>query len=507
VKQRHSAILLEAILGWTAAVLCSVLLAPSPSAGAVQLQGFYEAFARAQAFDQTWQFDQPNHYFELRTLATPWKDFEAFAKISANSGRYRLTKPPLALDAGNVDTHRPELLFNEGHILFRRPYMDVVAFSHQNRFWFSQPLLNIVDGNSLADFFDGPRSQALRLDLRNIKGFGGLFYYGAKSTNPESFAAGRFFKTFSRKRILFGGTFGRRDYGTTSQDYDLSGALDFELALGELFHFLSPLGRVTLVGEAGRNFSGETSLPSDATGLNGYQMELRDFRAGKFTFKLNGWYREPNFYTSVSNRQGENDRKGYFLETWWRVPHKQVDVRLAHWRNRAFERIEADGKKFDQRQYEVELYMVLKDGFSSWIKYRNFHGDEDVATGESTFQNLILELQGQNRLVSVRPEVRLRDFGTRFSVQGYGMEINLNVSSKWKFFGRFLNANENTESRQTVFLQARYSGFNNAELYLEYGDGGRSDRLAENDGFVSEGPSAQDQDFDRRVQLILRLWF
>jgi hypothetical protein len=87
------------------------------------------------------------------------------------------------------------------------------------------------------------------------------------------------------------------------------------------------------------------------------------------------------------------------------------------------------------------------------------------------------------------------------------MEINLNVTSKWKFFARFLNADENTESRRTVFVQARYSGWQNADFYIEYGDGGRSDRLAENDSFVSESPSAQDQDYDRRVQLILKLWF
>ncbi len=506
IRFRWNCPLRAAILS-CAAVLAAMVASPVVFAGTVELQGFYEAYSQAEAFDGTWQFDQPNHYAELRVLASPWADFEAFTKLSANSNRYRLTKPPLAQNADNIDTHRPELLFNEGHILFRRPYMDIVAFSHQDRFWFSQPLLNVVDGSSLADYLDGPRSQALRVDLRNLRGFGGLFYYGTKSTNGENFFAGRFYKNLSDRRILLGTTFGRRDFGSTSRDYDLTGAMDFEIALGEFISPLAPLGRVSLVGEAGRNYSGETNLPLEDKGRNGYQLELRDLRAGRMTIKADAWYREPNFYTAISNREGDNDRKGYYLEGWWRLPRKQMDIRLAHWRNRAMERIEADGKKFDQRQYEAEVYMELKGGFSSWVKYRRFEGNKDIATGESVYRNLILELQGQNKLISVRPEVRFRDIGTRFATQGYGMEINLNATSKWKFFARFLNADENTESRRTVFVQARYSGWQNADFYIEYGDGGRSDRLAENDSFVSEGPSAQDQDYDRRVQLILKLWF
>ncbi len=485
-----------------------ILLVTQPAGAVVQLQGYYDAWARTQAFDKTWQFDQPNHYLELRVLATPWKDWEAFGEISANSGRFLQTKPwELGEESDNIDIHRPEFLFNEAHILFRRPFLEAVAFSHQNRFWFSQPLLNIVDGNTLTDNWDGPRSQAIRFDLRNIKGFGGVFYWGAKSTNQEDFLAGRFFKGFAQNRMLLGLTFGRRHFGQFSNDYDETAALDFEIALGEIIPGISRLGRVTLVAEAGRNFSGGGALDDEEDKRNGVQAELRDFRLGRITFKSNVWSREPDFYTSISGREGDDDRKGYFVEAWWQVPHKQMDLRLAYKQNRAFEQVEADGELFHQDELWAELYMELKGNFGSWIKYRRFSGNTNITTGDSVYPNLVFELQGQNKLISVRPQVRFRDFGTRFAVQGFGMDLNLNVTSKWKFFGRILNANENTESRQTIFLQARYAAWNNAEFYLEYGDGGRSDRLTENDGFVGEGPSAMDQDFDRRIQLILRLWF
>ena len=119
----------------------------------------------------------------------------------------------------------------------------------------------------------------------------------------------------------------------------------------------------------------------------------------------------------------------------------------------------------------------------------------------------MFELQGQNKLISVRPQVRFRDIGLPFGVQGYGMEINFNATDNWKFFSRFLNAEENTESRRTIFVSAQYRGFQDAEFFVEYGDGGRSDRLTENDGFISEGPSAVDQDSERRVQIIFKYWF
>jgi len=494
------------------AMALAVIAAAAPAPAATQLQGFYEAFARGQSIDGTWQFDRPNHYLELRVLSDPWRNWEAFVEASANSSRYQ----PIERAPGLVEVqrHSPELLFNEGHVRWRRnDHAEVVLFSHQNRFWFSQPLLNIVDGNQFADERDGARSQALRTDFWDLAGFGGLVYAGSKSTNAEDFYAGRMWRKFSRGRIQLGTTWGRKDYDggdgdhVSTDNYDMAGAVDLELALGEMIHPLSSLGRFTLVVEAGRNFSGERTLPADAKKRNGYQMELRDVRWNSLTFKGQAWYREQNLYRNGLNyRSGDDDRRGYWGELWWRLPAKQVDLRYSHWHNWSWDEVGADGEKIDQFSHELELYAELKGGISSWIKYSYWRGNEDPIDGD-TFQNVIFQIQAQNRLISVRPQVRLRDFGTRKSVQGYGMDVNLNISSRWKIFGRFLNANEENESRDTFFLQARLDAWSNSEFFIEYGDGGRSDRLTENDGFVDIGPDARSQDDDRRVQLILKLWF
>ena len=286
----------------------------------------------------------------------------------------------------------------------------------------------------------------------------------------------------------------------------MTAAVDVELALGELIPPLDGLGRTTLVVEAGRNLSGGLD---DAEDLDAVEAELRDVRVQNLTTKLNGWYRERNsFNDRLSSRSGLDDRKGVFFETYYRLPRKQMDLRYTYLYERGIkERFFGDDGNdlFSLDAHAVELYAELKGNFSAWVKYR--HDENNARTEFLSRDDVIFELQGQNKLISVRPQVRFRNVGLPFSVQGYGMEINFNATENWKFFSRFLNANENTESRRTIFVSAQYRGFRDAELFVEYGDGGRSDRLTENDGFIDEGPSAVDQDYERRVQVIFKYWF
>lgn len=477
----------------------AALAAPRPSGAATELQGYYENYIQGNRGDESWQLEMPRHYFELRFLTTPWKDVEGFLKTGVESNRFRNA-------TGEGFFHTPELLFSEGHVKMRSSRTEVLFFSRQNRFWFSQPLLQVIDGNK----FGG--SRAVRVDFWETFGFQGMAYYGDQTTSStvntaDDFAVTRITRPLLDRRILFGGTFGRVDFGSGTSEYGMAAALDAEFALGELLRPFDRFGRTTLVMEGARNFSGSEEFTSISQERNGFQAELRDVNVNALQFKLNGWYREPGLYSGrLTNRTGDDDRKGFFGEAYYRLPRKQIDLRYSHWREIAIEdRFTATGELFEQNEHKIEAYLELKGGFSSWIKWRRYYGNRDRDFQE--FRNIVLEVQGQNKLISVRPQIRLRDYGTPFEVAGYGMEINFNATSQWKFFARFLNAEENTESRRTIFLQARYNGFQDAEFYVEYGNGGDSDRLTENDGFISEGPSATNQDGERKVAAILKYWF
>jgi len=470
-----------------------------PAQAATELQGYYATNILGTQSDETWQLDRPNHFFELRVLSAPWPGTEVFLKTSASSNRFN--------NVNDVTRHEPRLFFNEAHFRLRSERSEVLFTTKQNRFWFSQPLLQVIDGNK----FGG--SRAVRVDFWDSYGFQGLAYYGDQTSTSfeneaQDFVVTRIVRPSLDRRLQIGTTFGRIDYGRSQSDFQMAGAVDVELALGELVPGLDRLGRSTFVIEAGRNFSGANSLNEGDDDVNAVEAELRDIQIDALTLKLNGWYRESNAFTDrLSSRSGSDDRKGTFMEAYYRLPRKQVDLRYTYLLEKGItDRFYGNGEElFDYSAHSLELYGELKGGFSAWVKYR--HDDGNFRQEFRERDDVVLEVQGQNKLISVRPQVRFRNIGLPFAVQGYGMEINFNASENWKIFSRFLNAEENTESRRTVFVSAQYRGFRDAEFFVEYGDGGRSDRLTENDGFIDEGPSATDQNGERRVQLILKYWF
>lgn len=468
-----------------------------PASAATELQGYYETNFQGSRADDTWQLDRPRHFFELRLLTTPLDGAEAFLKTYAESSRFA--------EVNSVNRHEPKFFFAEGHVKFRSRHTELLAFTKQNRFWFSQPLLQVIDGNR----FGGAR--AVRVDFWDTFGFQGLAYYGDQTNTSfvneaRDFVVTRITRPSLERRVQFGGTFGRLDRDFDSSDYEMAGAVDMELALGELIPALSRFGRTTAVFEAGRNFSG---VLDDTDNRNAFEAELRDVHIDALTFKLNGWYRQENSFTdNLSSRAGSDDRRGIFLESYYRLPRKQIDLRYTYLTESTIVESNfgsAANDILDLQEHTLETYLELKGGFNGRVKYRNSQTNAAVQFPE--YEELLLEIQGQNKLISVRPQVRVRGLGRRNEVWGYGMEINFNLTDDWKFFSRFLNADENAESRRTAFLQAQYRGFRDAEFFLEYGDGGRSDRLAENDGYVNEPSSAVAQNDERRVQLRLKYWF
>ena len=102
-----------------------------------------------------------------------------------------------------------------------------------------------------------------------------------------------------------------------------------------------------------------------------------------------------------------------------------------------------------------------------------------------TWPNLFFEVTGENRLVKLRTQFRIRDIDTLYEVTAYGFEANVNLSDNWKFYARVMNVDEATESRQTAFAQVRYLGWSGAEFFVEFGDAGHSNDLVNDGDFVN----------------------
>jgi hypothetical protein len=149
-----------------------------------------------------------------------------------------------------------------------------------------------------------------------------------------------------------------------------------------------------------------------------------------------------------------------------------------------------------------------ENGIQAWIRFvRNFTGLVEYKkhiNKDGTWPNLFLAIQGENRLVRIRATYRIKDWDTRYEINAYGFEANANLTERWKLYARILTVDEKTEARETVFAQIQYTGWSNAEAFLEFGDSGSSWDLVNTDGFVNNDSN---QVTTRVFKAFMRLYY
>ncbi|UCF77789.1 MAG: hypothetical protein JSW03_06660 [Candidatus Eiseniibacteriota bacterium] len=448
------------------------------------LEGYYETETELNGQDRSWGVSNPRHYFELKYITTPWPDVEGFLRMSAESNRWRYEE-------------RYNVAFaNEGHVRYRGKNVEAVLFSQQNRFWFSEPLLEIVHPDRVKDDDWGPRAQGLRLDFWGLNKTTGVGFYSQKR-NGQDAAAFRVYRPFARNRIILGSTFVNQNFDTLGRSYDRVAAADIELAMGDLVPFLSRFGRVTWVTEVGRNISGwvDDVYQPLTTGL---KTELRDVSVGDFYNIFSYQYYETNFYTGLSNREGDDDYKGYYVETNYRIPTKAINLKASRYSYHAFRNRDSAGRLWERVQTLGEIYVEFLRGFTAKAEYRHYRDNN------GTYPNFFLEISGENRLAEIRTQLRIKDIDTRYQLEAYGFEMNVNLTEQWKFYSRVMNVNVPTQSRNTVFLQLRYLGWSNGEAFVEFGNPWHSDNLVNDDDFVQWDSNT---DVERYVKLFLKLYY
>ena len=458
------------------------------SKAATQLEGYSELFAQLSAESRVWRLDNPQLLAELRFKSAPWPNTEAFLKTQAFSNKWE------------AEQWENFFFIKEGHLKFRGDRIETYIFTGQDRFWINEPLLNIVSQDVVKDDWDGPKAQGMRLDFWDTWGFTGTAFYSDKSTpyplwvepnisfgypyaigdliSTDDHRAARVKRSFLRDRMILGSTYARKDYSSGRRDYDEVAAADFEVALGNMVGSLSRLGRVTLIGEGGKNTSGWLGTRDPY----GWKIELRDVGVGPLTMIANLYDFDDDFYTlglAKGDIWDDNDYYGHYLQLDYRLPRKAIN--LKGWRSRGKPHTFTSQKQpFEETGGEI--YVEFIHGFTGKIEYKR-HINKD-----GTWPNVFFEVSGENRIVKIRAQFRIKDMNTDYELRAFGFEANANLTEQWKFYTRLLTVDEKTEARETVFAQIQYTGWQSAEFFVEFGDWQQSNDLVNDDwDFVNHG--------------------
>lgn len=483
-----------------------------PAAAVTSLEGYSSIMTELSSSgggDPSWGLSNPQLYAEFRLKSSPWQDIDSFMKISAESNRW--------VD----DAKDTKFFFREAHLRFHASKFETHLFAGQDRFWLNEPLLQIVDSGQVKHDDYGPRAQGIRLDFWDTHGFSGAafasersdyvsvgwselssveqgYYPGSApgdtiSSSTDDYRGFRVNKKVFHDQIRLGSTYARKDYNETAYSgsgtgFDETVALDAELSLGELLPPLTRFGTITWVSEYGRTTSGHLWDDEDP-GVNGFKTEFRNIRVGPTRF-LGSWETYgKDFYNqglAHGDRQNLNGYSQYYIEGHYRVPTKAVN--LKGWVRHA----EPEDPMVTSHAQSVgvtdewgsEAYIEFLNGFTGKTEYKVYEDNN------GTWPNLFFELTGENRLVKLRTQFRIRDIDTDYEVTAYGFEANVNLSDVWKFYARVMNVDEATESRQTAFAQVRYLGWNSAEFFVEFGNPDHSNDLVNDGDFVSHGANS-----------------
>jgi len=421
---------LKSHVGWVALAIVGLGLVAweSDCFAVTRLEGYTEAFDQLSGESRIWRLDNPQLLAELRLLSSPWQDTEGFLKMQALSNKW--------------DNERWKNFFflKEGHLKYRTSHVETYFFTGQDRFWLNEPLLNMVSQDVIKDDDNGPKAQGVRLDAWDLKGFTLAAFYSDKSTSypailqpdvptgntayladivsTDDYCGGRLRRPFLKDRLVLGSTYARKVYSLGSRNYDQVAGGDAELALGELVPPVGRFGRVTTTAEIGRNFSGWLGdrRPS------GWKLEVRDLGVGPLTM-IGSLYNYANDFYTLGLARGDiwddNDYFGHYVEFNYRLPRKAIN--LKGWRSANKPHIFTNSR----RPFEEtggELYVEFVHGFKGRVEYKRF------VNKDGTWPNLLFEVGGENKLVKIRTQFRVKDMGTDYELRAYGFEANANLT-------------------------------------------------------------------------------
>jgi len=464
---------------------------------AVGLGGYYEIQTRV-AEDGVWQLFEPSHRFELKLYASPWQDTEAFAKFYAELSRTQ---------DNDAERQLHEYTVLEGHLKYRWPqHFEVLAFTKENRYWFSQGLFEVVNADRLTG-----DTQGLRMDFWGLGNVSGIVYYNdwSGTSGGEDALVGRVNAPFWKDRIRLGATAARKDWGSSTSDYNAVIEGDLGLSLGRIIPPLSRFGNIDITGQvATSRIPGEPENPDDII----MAVELRQLKFADFEFQANYHDYGPDFRGYLSSQfdtEQKFNEESFYLRGIYFFPNKAINLsaNYSHTlapQNRQFYVSESNPVR-DYEEAYGEVYVEWVNNIKSKAYYKFYRGWDATYEESRTYPTIFGEISLENSLAKVRAQVRVKDMDSPYQIVATGAELNVNLSNDLKLYARAINAAERYESRQTAFLQLRYERFQPTEIFLEFGNSGDSDNdLTNDDDFVN---SAASHGVNKQIKLFVKVYF
>ena len=464
----------------------------------VRIEGFYE---NVNSFNGNllWNMEEPHHYFELRFMGNPMNNVEGYLKIYAESDKFM----------GNNRANRYNLYdMTEAHCKFRwEKGFEIVLFTRENRFWFSQGMMELVSQWTVNN---DNNAQGIRIDFWNLwKIYGVIIHSDYSGSSGEDANILRWNLPIMSDRIRISSTIARKDWNGASENHNDVYSGDLYLALGRTVPFLNRFGDIGCAFEvANSNIPDESDSSEDMA----YRFEIRDLRFKGLDLKFSYRNTEKDFrsYLSSDFDQGQKyNEEGYNININYLFPTKAINVMTSYDEykapvNRNFNITENNPLR-KYREWYNELYIEFIHDIRYKFYYKYYNGWDLNYNSYKTYPSLFNEISFENYFAKVRLQFRWKDINTPYEIQAFGMELNANLSEKWKFYARAMNVNEISESRQTVFVQLQYTGWSNTDVFIEFGNPDDSnDDLTNDDDFVNVD---SEKEIDTIFKTYLRIYF
>jgi len=478
------------------AILIAVIAIPAFAA--INIEGYYENY---NLFDGNlrWFMEEPNNNFELRLWGSPCSNIEAYLKFHAETKKFLNNSPAERYTLYDMLEAHGKYHWDKG--------IELMLFTRENRFWFPQGLMELVSQWTVND--DG-NAQGVRVDFWNLwKLYGLAIYSDYSQSGGEDAAIFRLNLPLFSDRFRISSTVARKDWDGSFESFNNVLSADAFLSLGRTAPFLEKFGDMGCAAEIAVS---RTPNDPDAPENIALKAELRNLRFVSLETKLSYRNIGQDFrsYLSSDYDQGQKyNEEGFNIQASYFFPTKAINLTSSYDEYRApltrSFAVSETNPRHVYREWYNELYVEFVHDIRYKVYYKYYRGWDTNYDDYRAYPTLFNEISFEDFFAKVRLQYRIKDLGTAYRVHAYGIELNANITDKWKFYARAMNVDEIAESRQTLFLQLQYHGWSNTDFFIEFGNGDDSnDDLTNDDDFVSYSAG---QEINKQIKTFFRVYF